>query len=120
MLSPKFNTWSLARCQITEATAPFHTEQSDKNLSVISEYHLCVFNMSFINIAGLYNKIQCYFSVLTSEHILHPAGLGESENQMFPASEEKTDLSQLPSSEPQTSGKLSWYFISQQKATFTR
>ena len=71
----------------------------------------------FYNIAAQYLIL---FLCSDSENILHLSGLGESENQMFPASEEKTDLSQLPSSEPQTSGKLSWYFISQQKATFAK
>ena len=28
------------RCQITEAQAPFHTEQQDKNLTIISKYSL--------------------------------------------------------------------------------
>ena len=34
------NTVFFFRCQITEAQAPFHTEQQDKNLTIISKYSL--------------------------------------------------------------------------------
>ena len=38
IINTKLATSGTFRCQITEARAPFHTEQQDKNITVISKY----------------------------------------------------------------------------------
>ena len=37
LVDTKISTSGVYRCQITEAQAPFHTEQQDKNLTIISK-----------------------------------------------------------------------------------
>ena len=47
IINTKLATSGSFRCQITEATAPFHTEQQDKNITVISKEIPYLFRLLF-------------------------------------------------------------------------
>ena len=51
IINTKLATSGSFRCQITEANAPFHTEQQDKNITVISKEHIP-------NISGPSNRLE--------------------------------------------------------------
>ena len=54
LVDTKISTSGVYRCQITEAQAPFHTEQQDKNLTIISK----IFRILFDEIIFLFILVQ--------------------------------------------------------------
>ena len=53
LVHTKLATSGRYRCQITEAQAPFHTEQQDRNLSVISKFTIFIqYFLEYISIAA--------------------------------------------------------------------
>ena len=50
LVDTKISTSGVYRCQITEAQAPFHTEQQDKNLTIISKIFRILFDEEFFSL----------------------------------------------------------------------